>query len=240
MHNPQQDEDHQAMLPTQETYDQLQTAYDYFNRTLFDAALPPCLITLQREKRTHGYFCHQRFVNDDGQRTDEIAMNPAYFAGVPLPEILQTLAHEMVHLKQAHFGTPGRRGYHNREWADWMQAIGLMPSSTGAPGGRQVGDRMSDYIIPGGPFDRACNELLATGFSVTWKDRLVARDHLQQLLQDGEADLSAYVVEADAPKESRSNRRKYSCPACGVNAWGRPGLHLICGDDEVALKDVGT
>ncbi len=23
---------------------------------------------------------------------------------------------------------------------------------------------------------------------------------------------------------------KHTCPACGLNAWAKPGIHLICGD----------
>ena len=68
-------------LPTIETYNELQTAYDFFNTRLFDGGLPPCLITLQREKRTYGYFSSKRFVGSkSGQMVDEIAMNPSYFA----------------------------------------------------------------------------------------------------------------------------------------------------------------
>src|SRR5699024_9851145 len=44
------------MKPTSEAYDELQIAYDHFNEHLFNNALPQCLITLQREKRTYGYF----------------------------------------------------------------------------------------------------------------------------------------------------------------------------------------
>lgn len=70
-----------AALPTFETYNELQTAYDFFNTRLFDGGLPPCLITLQREKRTYGYFSSKRFVGSkSGQMVDEIAMNPSYFA----------------------------------------------------------------------------------------------------------------------------------------------------------------
>jgi hypothetical protein len=32
-----------------------------------------------------------------------------------------------------------------------MEAIGLMPSSTGAPGGKRIGDRVSHWIVPDGP-----------------------------------------------------------------------------------------
>lgn len=49
-------------LPTPETYDELQRAYDFFNEKLFSNELPPCLITLQREKRTYGYCSFKRFV----------------------------------------------------------------------------------------------------------------------------------------------------------------------------------
>lgn len=138
--------------PTQQTYEELQVTYDHFNEALFDGSLPPCLITLQRKKKTYGYFSAERFVHANGTRTDEIAMNPAYFAVYPPEEIMQTLVHEMAHLWQYHFGKPGRRGYHNKEWADKMESIGLMPSSTGKPGGARTGDSMADYAIEGGQF----------------------------------------------------------------------------------------
>src|SRR5256885_9731093 len=47
-------------VPTRETYSELQQAYEHFNQRLFDDALPHCLITLQREKRTCGYFSAAR------------------------------------------------------------------------------------------------------------------------------------------------------------------------------------
>ncbi len=74
------------MKPTVETYAELQLAYDTFNRRLFDNQLPDCLITLQREKRTYGYFSAARFGNRQGDTVDEIALNPTYFAiGVGTP-----------------------------------------------------------------------------------------------------------------------------------------------------------
>ncbi|EEJ5895151.1 hypothetical protein GSN43_004736 [Salmonella enterica] len=54
-----------------------QRAYDFFNEKLFSNELPPCLITLQREKRTYGYCSFKRFVGrESGYTVDEIAMNP--------------------------------------------------------------------------------------------------------------------------------------------------------------------
>ncbi|QIL80337.1 SprT family zinc-dependent metalloprotease [Diaphorobacter sp. HDW4A] len=157
--------------PTEQTYAELQQAYEHFNRTLFDAGLPDCLITLQREKRSMGYFSSRRFADAHGNFTDEIAMNPSYFAVVPVLETMQTLVHEMCHLWQFHFGKPGRGRYHNEEWASKMQSIGLMPSSTGQPGGARTGERMSDYALQDGRFVQSCGQLLTTSFCLTWYDR---------------------------------------------------------------------
>ena len=155
-------------LPTPETYDELQRAYDFFNEKLFSNELPPCLITLQREKRTYGYCSFKRFVGrESGYTVDEIAMNPVYFSIRTIKATLSTLVHEMVHQWQFHFGEPGRRGYHNKQWAARMERVGLMPSDTGEPGGRKVGQSMTHYIIAGGPFDMACDELLTGHFRLS-------------------------------------------------------------------------
>lgn len=237
--------------PTQESYSELQLAYDHFNRELFHGGLPHCLFTFQRKKSTYGYFSPNRFANDHGKKTDEIAMNPAFFAVVPVKKTLQTIVPEMTHLWHHHNGKPGRRGYHNLEWARKMEEIGLMPSSTGAPGGKRTGEHMSDYIIPGGRFEMAANALLAGSFGITWKDRYPDSIALQRILlapptidEPGTESMAVSIktLEAlDIPiaeiqnQDNLSNREKYSCPDCGINAWGKPGLNLMCGDCNVEL-----
>ncbi|WKB50502.1 SprT-like domain-containing protein [Eleftheria terrae] len=212
-----------TVTPTSQAYDELERAYRFYNRELFDGRLPDCLITLQRKgKRTMGYFAPDRFAHRDGLLSDELAMNPMHFARVDLVEVLQTLVHEMTHAQQKHFGRPSRAGYHNREWADMMKAIGLYPSSTGAPGGKEVGDKMADYVITGGRFEQATKRLLAEGFAVSWRDAVAVAAH-----GDDE--------EAKPPKD-RSNRVKYTCPDCGLNAWGKPDIQLMCGKCRLDLQ----
>lgn len=234
--------------PTPQAYAELQHAYDHFNKQLFGEVLPGCLITLQREKRTCGYFSKARFANLDGLLTDEIALNPAFFAAVPLVETMQTLVHEMAHQWQAHHGKPGRGRYHNDEWADKMEAIGLMPSSTGRPGGKRTGDHMADYAFEGGRFLLACEALVTDQFRISWYDRFPAVEHVQAGLVTPAVHLSAAVgggqplaatvsvaaslVVAQPEHEAlaavdRSNRVKYTC-RCPNNVWGKPGLRMMC------------
>lgn len=158
--------------PTEQTYAELQYVFDFYNTHLFDGELPQCIVTLQRRKSTLGYYSRGRFVSKDGKTLiDELAMNPEYFATMPLLDILQTVVHEQVHQWQDHFGTPSRVCYHNMEFAEKMESVGLMPSDTGYPGGKRTGQKMDDYMIVGGRFEQVTRILLKSGFGLSWFDR---------------------------------------------------------------------
>ena len=199
------------------TYTRLDTAYGHFNRKLFGGQLPRCLITMQRHKGAYGYFSGNRFASlgHPEEVTDEIALNPAYFASQTPTAILSTLVHEMAHLWQHHFGKPGRRGYHNKEWAAKMRQIGLIPSDTGQPGGKETGEKVSDYIEEGGRFDKACAAFLATKAAILYLDR---------------------AGDGRGRRRKAASKTKYTCPACGLNAWGKPEISLICGNCDERLE----
>jgi predicted SprT family Zn-dependent metalloprotease len=161
----------ESVTPTQEAYDELNHAYYHFNKELFNSILPGALITIVRSKSSKGYFFQEAF--SDGETTaDEIALNPAYLKSRPLDQALSTLVHEMIHLWQFRFAKPGRGRYHNKEWANKMEELGLMPTSTGSPGGRKTGDRVTHYIIEGGAFAAAAKSLIEDhAFAISWGDR---------------------------------------------------------------------
>jgi hypothetical protein len=94
-----------------------------------------------------------------------------------------------------------------------MEALGLMPSHTGAPGGARTGQRMSHYVLAGGPFHVACDRLLASGFRLIWQSR-----------------------EKERHPNPRKNKAKYTCSKCGQNAWAQPDVDLVCGvcDESMA------
>ena len=199
--------------PTQVTYDGLQRAYDHFNKELFHGKLPGCLITLQRKKSCYGYHAHERF--SDGETTcNEIALNPDYFDRESR-EILSTLVHEMCHLQQDTFMKPARKGYHNEAWAKLMDAVGLIPTATGKLGGKRTGQSVTHIIQEGGEFDVSCDEFL--------KD-------FDKLLVD-------LWAKNKAPKKPRTeSKQKYTCSSCGLNAWAKPDIVIVCGDCHVEMQ----
>lgn len=240
--------------PTEEFYGLLQNAYEIFNQELFDGQLSDCLLTLQREKKTMGYFSEDRWINTEGKKTHELALNPSYFGSHKIIEIFQTLVHEQCHLWQLQFGKPSRRSYHNQEWSDKMESIGLMPSSTGSPGGKRTGQRMSDYPISDGKFLDVAKRLIKNGISITWFDRYAAttepsqiRDSDFQAPNNVELELlyttvSQLVKNTDSKEQplliaaKTPTRIKYTCP-CNNNVWGKPDLILVCGSCSKSFEE---
>jgi hypothetical protein len=195
--------------PTRQEYGSFAQAFDWFNEQLFGGLLPHAYVTLQRKAHSYGFYAHRRFGSrsGDGATASEIALNPSQFVGRSDAQILSTLVHEQVHTWQAHFGSPGRGRYHNKEWADRMESLGLMPSSTGGAGGKRTGQRMSHYIIEGGAFDLACRRLLEGGFKLNWQSLDPAAN-------------------GRGPDRSKT---KFICLECGQNAWAKSGASLLCG-----------
>ncbi|WP_316173618.1 MULTISPECIES: SprT-like domain-containing protein [unclassified Bradyrhizobium] len=209
-----------AMNPTGHTYGGFDKAYDFFNERLFGNELPRCLITLQRHKGALGFFAPERFGTLDGENVvHEIALNPTTFARRTVKQILSTLAHEMAHLWQQNFGSPSRNGYHNKEWGTKMKAIGLYPSNTGAPGGKETGQQMTHYIVEGGSFDLAFAELEAQGIGALFADLWEESEETKKKRAKKAASKAAFV-----------------CPDCSAKAWAKASASLICGDCEVSME----
>lgn len=198
------------MAITANTYNALEKAYDFFNVELFNGKLPPCLITLAYHKTAYGYFRDQAFKSRGKKSaiTDEIALNPFHFHTRDDRAIFSTLVHEMVHLWQHRFAKPSKT-HHNAEWANEMERLGLMPSSTAAPGGKRTGRRVSHYIIEGGAYDRAYKRCK---IQLDWQGFMIA------------------------PQKKARKRVKYCCPSCDLNAYGKAGLNLICADCDEPLE----
>lgn len=220
--------------PPMRTYAELDKAVRHFNRELFEDRLPACLLTMMRTRGAYGYYSPERLINidDASEVVDEIGLNPAYFATELTTKVLSTLVHEMVHLWQQHFGRPSRRGYHNKQWAVKMVEIGLVPSSTGAPGGSPIGERMSHYIQPGGRFEIACSAYLARNSTTLFQDATyrVVRPNEDDTSRpfDDDRGLGARIEKiARDRRRKAASKTRFTC--CGQNAWAKPSVELVCG-----------
>lgn len=234
-----------TIKPTAEMSAELQAAFDHFNENLFGGDIPPTLLTLQRQKMTAGYFTAEGWVNRKGaQKIYEIALNPQYFAVQTLTESMKTLVLQMTFAWQKHFGQPGRRRYANKNYAEKLQSIGLMPSHTGKPGGRMTGEKIDAYVIEGGLFERACEKLLTESFALSWLDRFpVTVQELSRVLHQLPEETRIGLTEDEVKKldikvvekaEPASGQCRYHCPLCLKRVWGKKGMegefvHVPCG-----------
>jgi predicted SprT family Zn-dependent metalloprotease len=194
--------------PTAETYANLDAAFNHFNAELFGHRLPSVLFTLTRKRKAHGYFWAEQFKHRaDGDHTHEIALNPDSMDRT-LDAVLSTLVHEMTHLEQQEYGTPGSKGNHNKEWVTLMERVGLIPSNTGEPGGKQTGRPMTHYVEEGGAFEVSLQNLLASGFTLPYFTQ----------------------PRASAEKKKDLSKVKFTCPCCGDKAWAKASMRLVCGE----------
>ena len=214
-----------------------QEAFDFFNEQLFANRLPQVIITTQRHRGAYGFFCPESYIQRDFDKdgdmlnpefqVHEIAIMPDGMYGRSDREVLSTLVHEMCHLQQQEQGKPSRNGYHNKQWGDYMRAVGLEPSSFGKNDcrnpelpeeekdklgeGRATGQKVSHFIIPNRSFDKACAKLLNSGFTLD----------LQQ---------APRLIE-----NAKRNKLKYTCPNCRINAWAKHGIKLACGECMIQM-----
>lgn len=197
---------------------QLQRAYNHFNTKLFGGILVRPMLKWSRNRRHQGAFARDRWVSSlsDGNKIGEIQLNPQMVSQSPLIWSLSVLVHEMVHQWQFQVGEQRpSKPYHNYEWADQMEVLGLMPSSTDAPGGERTGKHIGHYIIDGGQYQLAYEELVASGFELDW-----------------------YDVPIEKPK--RAPQTKYVCVNCEYTLRGPKDKQIKCGDCGDGLDMITT
>jgi predicted SprT family Zn-dependent metalloprotease len=227
-----------VLTPTEQQFNALNGAYTYFNRKLFGNQLPGCILNFSRLKGTHGFMAPERWkrVDEEHFGTHEISLTPTTLYRTPI-EIFSTLVHEMCHLWQWEFGSPSRSGYHNKEWAAKMKEVGLIPSDTGKPGGKETGQAMTHYIEEGGSYYKAFEQMPEQFIlPFTSFDGEVMKSMLAGTSGSDDDDERKQRLRKLRPPSR--NKTKYTCSGCKANIWGKPGLHVICGTCEKDFEAV--
>jgi hypothetical protein len=201
---------------TQELYNNLQRAYDYFNEELFQLELPQAVITLNRKTNTLGYYKKNAFTNQEHENISEIALNPDFF-NMSIKEILSTLAHEQAHLLCEVRGYVSRRGFHSKQWCQIMKdQCGLQPISV--KNGEDVNDggaKLTHRIIKGDIFDTVCDKLL------------------EEITFD-----IVNIMEIKEKKEKKTTKVHYVCSENNEHeVVGKPGMQIICGECSIEMKE---
>ena len=214
--------------PTNQQFSSLNGAYKYFNRKLFKNQLPGCILNFSRLRGTHGFLAPDRWKRLDEKEfsTHEISLTPTTLYRTPI-EIFSTLVHEMVHLWQWEFGSPSRNGYHNKQWAAKMIEVGLIPSHTGKPNGKQTGQKMTHYIEKDGRYQLAFGKMPEKYIlPFTSLDGEVMKRLIEGSNSDGEGqERKKRLLKLRPPAK---NKTKYTCPSCKANVWGKPELKIRC------------
>ncbi len=214
--------------PTTAQYEAFAKVCSHFCEQLFDNRLSKPMLVFNQGLALASFFAADRwFAADDKARlVSEVDLNPDKLESLSAQDIAATLVHELTHLWQHELGEKkSRSGYHNKEWSRKMESSGLMPSQTGAPNGARVGQTMSQYVVPGGTFEKAFDSM--------------PREWLLPFLPDAETTPKAFdsmprewllpfLPDAEmTPKKDRS-KSKFVCPSCGDIARGKPSLEIDC------------
>lgn len=195
---------------TENEYKIWDDAYKFFNEKLFGNNLPEVLITLNRKKKARGYFAFERIVDRSNPNNliSEIALNIDTFLEREDIDLMSTLVHEQAHVWQYYLGNrPEKGNYHDAEFAEMMEKIGLMTSSTGEVGGKRCATKMSHYIIPNGKFEKYCQEFLQDK-KINWQN----------------------IRMNDNPKQTRNRtpKLKYKCPDCEKSVSSKDEIKVMC------------
>lgn len=196
-------------------------AFDHFNKKLFSGTLGrPMLCFTRNSNVIGGYFSPNKWYNENGRRVHEIAINANHMKGGDIPFLMGILIHEMVHLWQNDYGKPTRNGYHNYQWIQKAMAVGLVCEAD--DGGVDVpGQNIHTEFRPNDWAMKATASLPDEAI-FPWLSVPLNPEPPQPKGGDGK--------EKSKDKETGKGgkRSKYTCPACGLNAWAKPGVKLSC------------
>lgn len=158
-----------------------------------------------------------------------LCINPSFLSR-GLEYLLSTLVHELCHVYESEYIHIARGGYHDKQWHDLMIGCGLQPRYQNAS--RTAVD---ETIIEGGIFTDFVKYFIGkygeAYFNLaTYTPKLDDEGNPAPVTppaDDGRPRADNY---GKPIKVYNRNKIKYTCCGCGAKVWGKPNLHIFCGD----------
>lgn len=203
--------------------DELYRIFNIMNDDIFDSTLPEPVITLQPTRgSTLGHFTLDKVwrdknnIKDDVITTDEnderslyeINIDPRWFYERTAVDIAEILLHEMVHYSNKLLDIKDCSGKsHNKKFKEAAESVGLVVMK-----GQGVG----------------------YGITSLSPER---ENYIQTKVEPNDAVFEYFRanVKKEEKKRKARNTFKYICPKCGIEAKGKIGLNIKCGECNVGL-----
>ena len=128
-----------------------ENTFNYYKNTLFQGILPECYIEFSTKVGLYGIFFSNQWVDLKQKYIHEIILNPEILSLKSI-EFHAIIVRNMVFLWLYMHGIHSRPNYLNKKAAQKLEEFGIIPSSTGAPGGKKIGQSILQYINYNGIF----------------------------------------------------------------------------------------
>lgn len=190
-------------------------AFDVLNERYFESALSKPAITIQSTPRANGHFTPYDAWDNCGLKLKEINIG-AESLRRPVPNVIATLAHEMVHyychtqgIKDVSRGNT----YHNKQFKKEAEKRGLIISYSESIG--------YSVTSPSPDMDALVQDLGWTDRLQLYRNRNCKKSSNTQKTDNGPT---------DAEGKKKSSTRKYACPKCGQSIRATKEVHIACVD----------
>ena len=207
----------------------LEEAFDVLNQRFFESALSRPAITIQSTPGAHGHFTPYDAWEDSGLKLKEINLG-AESLHRPVPNIIATLMHEMIHYWCYSKGikdTSRGNTYHNKRFKEEAEKRGLIITS--AP--------LIGYSVT-----QPAPELVSFVSDMGWDNKLkLYRNSKRRSESDKKGGNENLGGDSDAtkPAKKKSSTRKYVCPKCGLSVRATKVVRIACMDcGNIQLKEV--
>ncbi|WP_396146069.1 SprT-like domain-containing protein [Flavobacterium sp.] len=213
--------------PTLLQFNAIQSAFDFYNLQLFypvfGKKLSPVMFSLNDSRRKSlGYYAFDKYVDQYQNVFSLINLTPEFLSN-DVYSVMSVLVHEMAHHYQYTLGKKKGRisSYHDKEFAQIMEELGLICSSTSRPGGYKTGIKMGHYIVKGGKFE-TLTQFIPNDILTPFKINKNGARRLNRILRE-----EKYA--------EQKVKVKYSCPNCDTKVWGKPNLNISCTPCQIKL-----